>query len=205
MKTHPTRQPAARLARRLLLCACLAALVVAPWSAAPAAAATVAVEPARGPCDGRFVVRGQGFAPGEEVMVYVRPAYVPRTSPPAGFDVRADAGGNFSAEIPRDFVSCLPSRAAGGEQPHEVSAVGRQNTVTATFAAVPAPRHCFPETGYCVAGRFLDYWRANGGLARNGYPLSGVVDDHPPSRDNRVSTRSGRKGQRSRVSGGSPK
>lgn len=31
---------------------------------------------------------------------------------------------------------------------------------------------CFQETGFCVRGRFLDYWEQNGGLARNGYPLS---------------------------------
>ncbi len=30
---------------------------------------------------------------------------------------------------------------------------------------------CFPQTGFCVRGRFLDYWTANGGLARNGFPL----------------------------------
>ena len=31
---------------------------------------------------------------------------------------------------------------------------------------------CFAETGHCVRGRFLDYWLAHGGLARNGFPLS---------------------------------
>jgi len=31
---------------------------------------------------------------------------------------------------------------------------------------------CFQETGFCIQGRFLDYWQANGGLARNGYPLT---------------------------------
>ncbi len=31
---------------------------------------------------------------------------------------------------------------------------------------------CFQETGFCVRGRFLDYWTANGGLARNGFPLT---------------------------------
>ncbi len=43
-------------------------------------------------------------------------------------------------------------------------------------AAAQAPRAraaeaCFPATGFCVRGRFLDYWTANGGLARNGFPL----------------------------------
>ncbi len=31
---------------------------------------------------------------------------------------------------------------------------------------------CFAETGFCVQGRFLAYWQANGNLARNGFPLS---------------------------------
>ena len=35
-----------------------------------------------------------------------------------------------------------------------------------------AARQCFVETGFCIEGRFLDYWQSNGGLIRNGYPLS---------------------------------
>lgn len=31
----------------------------------------------------------------------------------------------------------------------------------------------FPETGQYVWGEFLDYWKANGGLAQQGYPISG--------------------------------
>ncbi len=42
---------------------------------------------------------------------------------------------------------------------------------------VYAPRargaeECFAETNQCIRGRFLDYWAANGGLARNGFPLT---------------------------------
>ena len=43
-------------------------------------------------------------------------------------------------------------------------------------AAAPAPaapaEECFPQVGYCIAYPFLDYWRAHGGLANHGYPLS---------------------------------
>ncbi|HET8631807.1 MAG TPA: hypothetical protein VFL91_30655 [Thermomicrobiales bacterium] len=39
-------------------------------------------------------------------------------------------------------------------------------------AAAPA---CFPETGFCLQGRFLAYWQAHGGLAVNGYPLTDEV------------------------------
>ncbi|MFN8541369.1 MAG: hypothetical protein U0232_28330 [Thermomicrobiales bacterium] len=48
-------------------------------------------------------------------------------------------------------------------------------------SAATVAEQCFPETGYCVQGRFLDYWNAHGGLAINGYPLTGefvtVLDD----------------------------
>jgi hypothetical protein len=42
-------------------------------------------------------------------------------------------------------------------------------------ARASVARRCFPETGFCVEGRFLDYWNAHGGLAINGYPLT---DEH---------------------------
>ncbi len=35
-----------------------------------------------------------------------------------------------------------------------------------------AAEECFAETNQCIRGRFLDYWEANGGLARNGFPLT---------------------------------
>lgn len=40
------------------------------------------------------------------------------------------------------------------------------------LAAAPGER-CFAETARCIGGRFLAHWEANGGLARNGYPLTG--------------------------------
>jgi hypothetical protein len=44
--------------------------------------------------------------------------------------------------------------------------------VPGPLAAAPGER-CFAETGQCIRGRFLAHWEANGGLARNGYPLTG--------------------------------
>ncbi len=38
--------------------------------------------------------------------------------------------------------------------------------------AAPAGATYFPETGHTEGGRFLAYWRANGGLAQFGFPLS---------------------------------
>ena len=40
-------------------------------------------------------------------------------------------------------------------------------------AAGPPAEECFAETGRCVAGRFLDRWRATGGATINGFPLTG--------------------------------
>ena len=35
------------------------------------------------------------------------------------------------------------------------------------------PCQTFPETGIAACGRFLDYWRTHGGLAQQGFPISG--------------------------------
>jgi hypothetical protein len=35
----------------------------------------------------------------------------------------------------------------------------------------------FKETGKQVCGRFLEYWRANGGLAQQGFPISGEMQE----------------------------
>ena len=43
---------------------------------------------------------------------------------------------------------------------------------------------CFAETGHCLAGSFLAYWQANGGLAQFGFPLTDerweVLEDGKP-------------------------
>lgn len=36
---------------------------------------------------------------------------------------------------------------------------------------------CFPETGFCIGGRFAQYWQQNGGLAVFGYPLSNELTE----------------------------
>jgi len=55
--------------------------------------------------------------------------------------------------------------------------------LVATLAARPAAGSAaedgryFPETGHTVRGRFLAYWEANGGLAQQGYPISGEFNE----------------------------
>jgi hypothetical protein len=38
-------------------------------------------------------------------------------------------------------------------------------------------QQCFAETRFCIEGRFLDFWRANGGLPVFGFPLSAAQAD----------------------------
>lgn len=47
----------------------------------------------------------------------------------------------------------------------------------------------FNETGFTVCGRFLEYWKANGGLAQQGFPISKVFDEQnapPPAGDGKI-------------------
>ncbi len=43
------------------------------------------------------------------------------------------------------------------------------------------PDYCFIETSRCVGDRFLAYWRANGGLAQQGLPISDEFDEVNPT------------------------
>jgi uncharacterized lipoprotein YbaY/predicted secreted protein len=48
-----------------------------------------------------------------------------------------------------------------------------------TYSA-PAPQGqlCFPETGRCIGGRFLSFWRQNGGLAVFGLPITDQLTEN---------------------------
>ncbi|HET7080666.1 MAG TPA: hypothetical protein VFM49_24795 [Chloroflexia bacterium] len=41
---------------------------------------------------------------------------------------------------------------------------------------------CFPQTGYCISGRFLTFWEQNGGLTVFGFPIGPAgVEQYPQS------------------------
>jgi glucose/arabinose dehydrogenase len=42
---------------------------------------------------------------------------------------------------------------------------------------LPGNSRCFPETGKCLRGVFLDYWNAHGGLAQFGLPATGELTE----------------------------
>ena len=44
----------------------------------------------------------------------------------------------------------------------------------------PTAGQTFPETGFTVSGRFLEYWKANGGLAQQGFPISEEIREVSP-------------------------
>jgi hypothetical protein len=43
---------------------------------------------------------------------------------------------------------------------------------SADTALAQRARRCFPETGYCIAGRMREYWEQNGGLPVFGFPIT---------------------------------
>jgi uncharacterized lipoprotein YbaY/predicted secreted protein len=45
-------------------------------------------------------------------------------------------------------------------------------------APPPQEQLCFSETPYCISGRFLSYWRQNGGLAVFGLPIGDQVTEN---------------------------
>lgn len=61
----------------------------------------------------------------------------------------------------------------------------------AVLVAQQPTEQCFPETGKCVRGDFLVYWRANGGLRQQGLPISDEMQETqapPPAGDGKTYT-----------------
>jgi len=49
-----------------------------------------------------------------------------------------------------------------------------------------ADQRCFPETGYCITGRFRQYWEQQGGVAAFGYPVSSLEEINPITGERRL-------------------
>jgi hypothetical protein len=58
---------------------------------------------------------------------------------------------------------------------------GGFSPIVGSARAAQAACVTFPETGRAVCGRFLEYWEANGGLARHGLPLTGEFAETNPT------------------------
>ena len=49
-----------------------------------------------------------------------------------------------------------------------------------TRVARAQAERCFPETGYCISGRFRTYWEQNGGLPVFGLPITPARNETNP-------------------------
>ena len=189
---HPLAPPRARRALLLALAvAALLALVPAwrPLPAAGAAAPTITVTPDRGPCGTQPAVSGSGFPAGAAVDIYAQrtdPSGGPASPPQRVNNLAAGPSGGLPP-----FTQPLPEDCADGTQYTIIAAVGAIDsgpTARAVFtveSGAESNRQCFAETGQCIEGRFLAYWRSQGldlgdreisareSLALFGYPISG--------------------------------
>jgi hypothetical protein len=144
---------------------------------APEITPTLTLDPIGGPClmqNPLVTVRGGHFTPGLPITIGVstgggEPMLFPGTV------VRDD--GTFNTPV--RLVGCGPDTALGAtfaviaytDDPNGGGLL--LQLAAATYNTdINANRLCFTITNQCIAGRFLAQWRATGGLAINGYPLS---------------------------------
>ena len=69
-------------------------------------------------------------------------------------------------------------RLVGPGQPPAATPVPPQPTPAPGSPSIPGSgSRTFPETGKTVTGIFLEYWDRNGGLAQQGFPISGLLTE----------------------------
>ena len=121
----------------------------------------VSIAPQAGAPGTQFEIMGAGWpASGKVSMTIVRGGGAGQS-----METTADSDGRFR----------LTLDSTGFEEAADYTLTVGGTTSATTHFAVTANQseRCFnAETGFCVRGRFLDYWTAQGGLAINGYPLS---------------------------------
>src|SRR5688572_7365381 len=54
---------------------------------------------------------------------------------------------------------------------------GNASLISISAAQVQAECETFTQTGKTVCGQFLVYWKAHGGLAQQGFPISGEMQE----------------------------
>jgi hypothetical protein len=166
-----------------LALAAIVALLAASWplGAAGAATPTISLDPDRGSCETRPLVRGRGFPANARIAVFSE-----RTNPPGEkvnqvAEATANADGTFSVRLLVINGDCidLDNRTLEGTEYTftAVAATAGEQSASAIFTIDRTVRErCFAETGFCVRGRFLAYWESHGGLAINGFPISNEFD-----------------------------
>jgi hypothetical protein len=145
--------------RRILTIWMILAIALASFAfpGAVGAAPGVSIAPQAGPPGTQFVVTGAGLVASAKYSVLIERGQVFGQT----YQVTADTTGLFE----------LTLDSTGFEESDGYSATvlpaGGGTTLWVTRFAVLAnqPERCFAETGFCVRGRFLAYWEANGDLA----------------------------------------
>ncbi len=143
----------------------LLTFVVAPIPGRAAGEPGVSVSPRAGAPGTQFEILGAGWQVGGKVSLTV----VRGGGAGQSMETAADSAGRFR----------LTLDSTGFEEADYTLTVGGAAAVTTRFAVMASQtERCFSaETGFCVRGRFLDYWTAQGGLAINGYPLSAEFNE----------------------------
>ena len=151
----------------------LFAFVVVPIPAQAVGEPGVSVAPQAGAPGIQFEIAGAGWPTGGKVTMTVGRGGGAGQS----MEATADSAGRFR----------LTLDSTGFEEFADYTlTIGGATPATTRFAVtVSQTERCFSaETGFCVRGRFLNYWMAQGGLAINGYPLSAefseVLSDGKP-------------------------
>ena len=146
---------------------------------APEAAPSLTLDPPTGPCPTQnpiITVNGTGFPANSTVTIGVRAAASEAALFP-GTIVGAD--GRFISTVrligcgpdtptnTQFFVFAYSGDSSNGDPLLQLATVVYNTGATSTNEV------CFAETNQCVTGGFLARWQSSGGLAINGYPLSG--------------------------------
>jgi hypothetical protein len=173
-----------------LLCAvglfALLAAFLPPPAVRAAGAPTLTLDPPGGRCDTinpPLTVRGAGFSANQEIELLNYSASDRKQFGIVSGQATVAANGTFTIHTP--LRSCFPGASEGLQ--FIIAAYDANQAVkdlahalaTATFTVdyspppvAPGEKQCFTETGHCIQGRFLAYWRFWGGLPRFGYPLT---------------------------------
>ncbi len=161
----------------------------APVGALPASQPLLVLEPNRGLCSTLVTARGAGFPAGASLRLLSVRGGGHNAAEIASITVSHD--GTFARPLPFVGFECdrttpegtrfviTAVATPGGSRPGSDDIVAQ-----ATFTVTANPARCFPETGYRVQGRFLQYWEGHGldlgdpgisfreSLALFGYPIS---------------------------------
>lgn len=148
-------------------------------------------------CTGRMMALGAGFPAGAGIALFAMktpglPFTLENIRTVVATVVAQDGGRFVNGYLGLEGLLCAerggdPAAYPDGTRIDIVAAIGtdigdpfpRAGTelARATFTIdrarpIPVRQRCFAETLLCVQGRFHDRWQANGGLARNGFPLT---------------------------------